>query len=93
MINCEKFKWGRKVIFNALYILGNKEYLKEMIEILDTKIYQNRCAIINCLKEIADKDNFKIIYEALCIRESKENSYAVISAINNLKEFIREKYF
>lgn len=80
-------------IFNALYILGNKEYLKEMIEILDTQIYQNRCAIINCLKEIVDKDNFKIIYEALCIRESKENSYAVISAINNLKEFIKKKYF
>lgn len=88
----EKSVFVKINIFKVLYILGERDYLNEIIKLIDTKVYQNRCAIVNCLEEILNEDNFKIIYKVLCIRKNKEESYAVISTINKLKKLIEKKY-
>jgi len=70
----------------CLYSLGIKKYFFNLIELLDTDIYQNRCAVIHNLVEIANEDNRESIVFALNKRKAIEQSRAVITTINSALE-------
>ena len=68
----------------AQYVLGDKECLPLLLKKIDTRKYQNRCAVVNSLIEIIDGSNKNTIIECVQERKAIEKSYAVISTIDEL---------
>ncbi|MCL2048654.1 MAG: HEAT repeat domain-containing protein [Defluviitaleaceae bacterium] len=67
----------------ALYRLNNDEkHLKKLLAYLDTRIYQNRCAVINSLSPLIGEHNKALIVGAVVLRKKVESVYAVLSAID-----------
>jgi len=48
----EKVIFTKINIYKALYDMGEKQYLEYLLKSLNTRIYQNRCAVIHLLEEI-----------------------------------------
>ena len=71
-------------IYKTLYDMGEYKYLDCLLSCLNTKVYQNRCAVVHLLNEIIDVDNYENIVKALKERKEVEKTIAVISAINEL---------
>ena len=43
--------------FKGLYVLGYKKYLKNIIDLVSTENYQDRCAVINILGDLITDEN------------------------------------
>ena len=71
-------------MLRGLYLLGEKDFLDDLIEELKGEIYQNRCAVINMLEEIIDENNKEIIKSALTELKMSETSKAVLSSIERV---------
>lgn len=80
----EKVVFTKINIYTVLYKLGKTEYFNNLLTLIDTKRYQNRCSVINCLYEISNEDNKEQILNALNERKKKEKSIAVISTIDDV---------
>ena len=52
-------------LYVGLYLLGQKKYLEMILGMLDSKLYQVRCATANFLFENADEENLFVIRKAL----------------------------
>lgn len=70
--------------FKGLYVLGCEEYLKNIIDLVETKNYQDRCAIINILGDIMTNDNNTFILSVLKKLKNVEKSEAVNSTIGRI---------
>lgn len=70
--------------FKGLYVLGYKEYFKNIIDLAVAKNYQDRCAVVNILGDIITKDNNQIILSALKDLKKMEKSEAVNSTIDRI---------
>ena len=70
--------------FKGLYILGYKEYLKNIIDLATTENYQDRCTVINILGDIMVSDNNQFILSTLKNLKKSEKSEAVISTIDRI---------
>ncbi|MCL2322609.1 MAG: HEAT repeat domain-containing protein [Oscillospiraceae bacterium] len=73
--------------YKVLYSFGDKECLYYLINKLESKKYQNRCAVVNCLDEIVcqkDRAIDKIIEEALIKHLEIEKNELVISTIDKI---------
>ena len=81
---CEKVVFTRISIFTQLYKLGNDKYLEELIALIKTSRYQNRCAVVNSLDEIIDDSNRQKIIDALSEQRKRDKSFAVISTIDKI---------
>lgn len=86
----ERIEFTRINIYKVLYDMGEKKYLNCLIENLNDKIYQNRCAVVNLLGEIVDEYNYQPILEALEKRKEIEDTIAVNSTINKLLEKVKK---
>ncbi len=79
--------------YRSLYILGNKEYLNEMLAIIHSKNYRNRCAVANILADVINNENSEKILEFVKARLEMEDTIAVKSTINEFLEYCkRERY-
>lgn len=70
--------------YKSLYVLGKKEYIVDLIKLLDTDIYQNRCTTVHSLEEILCNENARLIIESLKKRLAIEETVAVKSTINKV---------
>ena len=73
--------------FDLVVDLTLKENLSLLINKLNAKKYQNRCAVVNCLEEISvegDREINDIIKETLLSHLEVEKNEVVISIIENL---------
>lgn len=86
LLKREKVVFTRINLFKELYSLGEEQYLGLLLDCIDSKVYRNRCASINSLKEIIKSENKKIIMEALIARNKIEKTRAVKSSIESLIE-------
>lgn len=74
--------------YEGLYILGEKDALKKLFEMLGHADYTVRCSVVNTFLDIADNENINEIVQKLKKHRENEKSGAVISTINNfLKKF------
>lgn len=74
--------------FKGLYILGEKEYLEKLLDLVATPNYQDKCAVINTLGDILTIENNDCIISELKKIMKSETSEAVRSTIDRI---IREK--
>lgn len=75
--------------FKVLYSLKDEENFSFLINKLNSKKYQNRCAVVNCLEEISNEGNREInsiIKETLLSHREVEKNDLVVSIIENLLE-------
>lgn len=73
-------------IYKTLYDMGEYKYLDCLLNSLNAKAYQNRCAVVNLPGEIIDKHNYENILRALKARKEIEKTIAVNSSIDRLLE-------
>lgn len=88
----EKDVFTKINIYKALYDMGETQYLKHLLKNLNAKVYQNRCAAVNPLKEIVTTENSERIKAALNDRKRHEKSRAVSSSIYDLLKMIEDLY-
>ena len=87
-LDVEKVVFVRINLYTALYKMGKREYLKQLVQLLDAPRYQNRGAVANSLGEILDETNEKEILKILLEHKKTEKSYLVVSIIENvIKEY------
>ncbi|QSX23703.1 HEAT repeat domain-containing protein [Priestia megaterium] len=79
----EKRNLGRLGIYTGLYLLGEKAYLQQIFELLKVKSYKVRCATVNTLVAIADKENLQEIKTILNLALNREETWAVITTIED----------
>lgn len=80
----EKVLFTKISIYTVLYSLGQREYLTNLLLILNTKNYHNRCAVVNSLSEIINDDNKEVILTALLEQKKIETKWSVVSEINEV---------
>lgn len=78
-------------IYTALYILGQDEYLENLLEGLANEYYRVRCASANLLTGIANEHNKAKIVEALSIAFQREETVAALSSIKNALAYINDQ--
>lgn len=71
-------------ISKVLYQLGKTEELNILLKYLDDRNYQNRCETLNCITEIINTNNLKIIIPILKEKMKTENSFAVKKSLENI---------
>ena len=87
-LDVEKVVFVRINLYTALYKMGKKEYLKQLVQLFDVPRYQNRGAVANSLGEILDESNEEEIFKILLEHKKTEKSYLVVSIIENvIKEY------
>ena len=70
--------------FRGMYILGNKDCLKNLLNLILSENYQDRCMVVNMLGDILNNENqSQIISELKRIRQT-ESSKAVVSTIDSI---------
>lgn len=74
-------------LYTALYLLGNRKYLPDLFSCMDSKRYQNRCAVVNCLREMMDKDNFDAMKKWA---QQHLETERVIAVKSSLEKFLHE---
>lgn len=77
----ERSTWVRVAIYTALYQLGEKKYIEDLIALLDNRYYQIRCTVVHSLENIVHAENSDFIQNALRKRFAVENSVAVRSTM------------
>lgn len=77
----ERSTWVQVSIYTALYQLGEKKYIENLIALLDNRFYQIRCAVVHSLEDIFQEGNTDSIKDALRKRLVIEKSPAVRTAI------------
>ena len=70
--------------YRGLYMLGDKKYLNNLIELTKAENYQDRCSVVNILGDIISNENKHLIISALKGLREKEQSEAVKSAVNKI---------
>ncbi len=70
--------------FKGLYMMGDKEHLNNIINLLTAEDYRDRCTVINILADIMENDNQKLIFSALIKLRKTEKSEAVNSIIDKV---------
>ena len=70
--------------FKGLYVLGYKKYLKNIIDLVSTENYQDRCAVINILGDLITDENIEYILSVLKDLRKTEKSNAVNSTIDRI---------
>lgn len=83
-LNTEQVVFTKIQLYVALYRLGDECYIKELLNLINTPRYQNRCAVVHSLSEIISEDNRNLIRTALFERKAVEKSRAVISTLENV---------
>lgn len=77
------------VCFKGMYILGYKDYLKNINNLLKSENYQDRCTVVNILKDIISDNNRNSIISILINAKKTEKSQAVLSTIENALKNIK----
>ena len=70
--------------FKGLYMMGYKEHLNSIINLLTAEDYRDRCTVINVLVDIIENDNENLIFSALTKLRKTEKSEAVNSIIDKV---------
>ena len=70
--------------FKGLYMMGDKEHLNNIINLLITEDYRDRCTVVNILEDIPENDNRDLILSALTKLRKTEKSDAVNSIIDKV---------
>ncbi len=70
--------------FKGLYMMGDKEHLNNIINLLITEDYRDRCTVINILEDILENGNRNSILSALTELRKTEKSEAVNSIIDRV---------
>lgn len=84
----EKVEFTKMYIYTVLYNLGRKKYLTDLLSMLNTKRYKNRCEVIERLSEIVNDSNKETIYMALLEHKKVEKTWVVVYRIDRLMEEI-----
>lgn len=84
----ERVTWVKISYYNALYVLGEKNYLKLLINELNNRLYRNRCSVVNSLYNIISYENSEQIKSALVKRMKVEKTIAVKSTIEKVLQEI-----
>lgn len=67
----------------GLYVLGDKDYLSDISELIKSENYQDRCTAVNILGDIFSYD-IQAVSDILMNLRKTETSKAVISAIDSI---------
>jgi len=93
MAKKEKVKWVKNNFYSALIMLGDETYLKTLMKGLDSRLYRNRCSVVNLLSDLLNENNKAEIESALTQRLNVEASLAVRSGIEKaIKDIESKKY-
>ena len=84
----EKVVFTRIDILAVLYNLGITEHLNNILDLINTPDYQNRCIVIDYLHDIVNNENKDIILKAMLEQKKIEKSRAVVSIIDEALEDI-----
>lgn len=82
--SCDNEVFTKAICFKGLYVLGEIEYLDRIIQLLNAEEYQDRCAILNILRDIMTNENRESILSAINALNETEESEAVQSTINDI---------
>ena len=66
-----------------------KKYLTDLLSMLNTKRYKNRCEVIDRLIEVINDSNKETIYTALLEHKKIEKTWVVVYRIDRLMEEIK----
>ena len=86
----EKTEFTKINIYTVLYNLGQKEYFDKLLSMTNSKKYSNKCAVVNCLKDIANESNRDMIISILLEYKEKETARSVIYTIDDAIKKIEE---
>lgn len=81
MLRCETHAFVLLNVDYALYQLGEKQYLPDIVSFLSHRSYRVRCAAANVLSEVIDNDNKWLICAALRDALAIEKTAAVQDAL------------
>ena len=87
----EKVQFTKISIYTVLYSLGRKEYLNNLLSMINSKKYQNRHSVVNSLYEIVNDSNKEEIITALSEHREIETARSVIYKINEVIEEIERR--
>lgn len=85
----ETVEFTKMYIYTVLYNLGKKKYLTDLLSMLNTKRYKNRCEVIDRLIEVINDSNKETIYTALLEHKKIEKTWVVVYRIDRLMEEIK----
>ncbi|KPU45336.1 HEAT repeat protein [Oxobacter pfennigii] len=78
----EKVTWVKINLYKILIMLGDKSYLKLLIDELNNRLYRNRYVAVKRLNELVTDENIDEIKSALIRRRKLEKSVAVRDLID-----------
>lgn len=84
MLSNEKNRFCKLCIFEALYVLGDKQCIHDIINIYKSKNYRTRCATVMVLQNILSAENRHLIDEFVDSISKEKEVPAVEGCINNL---------
>lgn len=88
----EKSRWVKIALCSALISLGCGEYQSKLIEFIDDKRYQNRCAALTRIRELISLgmlDDLPTVERALLARKEKESARSVLDSIDKTIKCIK----
>lgn len=85
----ETVEFTKMYIYTVLYNLGKKKYLTDLLSMLNTKRYKNRCEVIDRLIEVVNDSNKETIYTALLEHKKVEKTWVVVYRIDRLMDEIK----
>lgn len=92
MLKCEKCDRVRVGIVEALYILGETNYLSQLLHFFDSEDYWVRCSVIHALIDIASLSNYTVLASFLESINLEEEVAAVKSSVVQLQESLIDIY-
>ena len=90
-LHLEKSSWAMVCLYVGLYHLGRKEYLKPLLEKLNSKRYRVRILIVNLLTEIIKAEDIKVVEKKFRIALRKEKALSVKGSMRKSLEQLNIK--
>ncbi|HEV2124619.1 MAG TPA: hypothetical protein VGW38_17840, partial [Chloroflexota bacterium] len=77
------------VLWLALYRLGRKDLLSQILRALFSRDHRVQCSVANNIDLIVDEENRAVIVESLERASRKANTIAGLEAINRALDFLQ----
>ena len=85
----EHSKYVLTSVYESLYMLGEKEYLSQLLELFQENNYYTKRAVLVALGEILDSNNYKAIQAFVARIDTKEYPVLVTEELQKLEDGLR----
>lgn len=91
-LSYETSSLAKRGFFVGLYLLGEKKYLKSILDLLKDPDYRVRCAVANTVVDLINQENEYIVKQSLQSALQNEQTNAARSSIQGALEEINSLY-